>query len=109
MINQKICDVLKVLNIPVIYYDTNQSKDKYIIFSVYNEIEINHSDDTKNSIEYSISINYWFKDPKDIGLYTEIKKILKENGFIFKSSKDRKDGNYYGKNMDFIYVNYKGE
>ena len=36
-------------------------------------------------------------------------ELLKENGFMFDGAKDLKDNGYYGKNMDFIYVNYKEE
>ena len=38
--------------------------------------------------------------------YKEIKQLLKENKFKFDGSNDLKDGDYYGKNLDFIYKEF---
>lgn len=101
--NKKIMDILKKLNIPVYYMETTSKPDKYIIFSFYNEKDTMNYDDTNFSETHSITFNYWYKNSSDLTMYKEIKKILKENGFIFNSSKDLKDGSYFGKNMDFFY------
>lgn len=102
--NKKILDILGVLGIPTYYQETSIKKDKYIIFSIYNERDTLNYDDTNLSTTYSITFNYWYKNGKDLELYKEIKRLLKENGFIFNGSNDLpKDGLYYGKNLDFIY------
>ena len=46
---------------------------------------------------------------KNLNKYNEIKELLKNNGFIFDGAKDVKDSGYYGKNMDFIYLDFKEE
>ena len=96
-------DILKVLQIPVYYMETTSAPDKYIIFSFYNEKDTMNYEDTNFSETYSITFNYWYKDGKDSVIYKQIKRILKENGFIFNGAKDLKDGSYFGKNMDFFY------
>ena len=100
--NNKIIKLLKDI-VPIYYQETKQSLDKYCIFSYYDEKDSMFYDDTNLSETYYITINYWYKSASDMMLYKQIKNILKSNGFIFNGSSDLKDGNYYGKNMDFIY------
>lgn len=104
MINKKIIDALKVLNIPIVYQEISNKQDKYVIFNIYNEKDSMFYDDTNLCEKYYITLNYWFNNPNDIGIYKQIKKLMKENGFIFDNCTDlRKDGDYFGKSMDFIY------
>ena len=100
--NSKILNVLKDI-VPVFYQETKQKSDKYIIFSYYDEKDSMFYDDANLSETYYITINYWYKNPSDMMIYKQIKNILKSNGFIFDGSSDIKDGDYRGKNMDFIY------
>lgn len=102
MINKKIMDILKDL-VPVFYQETSSKPDKYIIFSIYDEQDTSIYDDINLSETYYITLNYWYRNPSDLGLYKTIKEILKSNGFTFGGCSDLKDGDYYGKNMDFIY------
>ena len=73
------------------------------LFSYYDEQDSMFYDDMNLSETYYITINYWYKNPSDMIVYKQIKNILKSNGFIFDGSSDVKDGEYRGKNMDFIY------
>ena len=100
--NSKIVNLLSDI-VPTIYQETKQKPDKYIIFSCYDEKDSMFYDDTNLSETYYITINYWYKNASDMMLYKQIKDILKSNGFIFDGSSDTKDGDYRGKNMDFIY------
>ena len=100
--NSKILNLLKDI-VPVFYQETKQKPDKYIIFSYYDEKDSMFYDDANLSETYYITINYWYKNPSDMMVYKQIKNILKSNGFIFDGSSDVKDGEYRGKNMDFIY------
>jgi len=100
--NSKILNLLKDI-VPVFYQETKQRYDKYIIFSYYDEKDSMFYDDANLSETYYITINYWYKNPSDMMIYKQIKNILKSNGFIFDGSSDVKDGEYRGKNMDFIY------
>lgn len=109
MINKEIKEALKTLNIPVIYAKTSTRYDKYIIFSYYNETESDKADNTNLSVDYYITMNYWTSNPEDIILYKTIVKLLKENGFKYNGSNDVIDGEYFGKNIDFIYNELKGE
>ena len=100
--NNKIIKLLKDI-VPIYYQETKQSLGKYCIFSYYAEKDSMFYDDANLSETYYITINYWYKNASDMMLYKQIKDILKSNGFIFDGSSDTKDGDYRGKNMDFIY------
>lgn len=103
MINNKIVSILKDIS-PVFYQRTSSKLDKYIIYSIYDEEDTMIYDDINLAEGYYITINYWYKNPSDIVLYKKIKEKLKSNGFTFEGSSDlEKDGEYYGKNMDFFY------
>lgn len=106
MINKKIIDTLKPLGIPTYYMSTGKQSDKYITFSIYNEKDTDKFDNKNLSETYYIALNYWYSNPKDLMLYKEIKQLLKENKFKFDGSNDLKDGDYYGKNLDFIYKEF---
>lgn len=105
LINERVIKALEPLGIQVIYGDIiNRKHDKYIMFSVYNEEDTIKVDNTNLGEKTYITMNYWYSNPNDLGLYKKIKKLMKENGFKFDGSKDLKqDGSYRGKNMDFEY------
>lgn len=107
MINKTIREVLKPLRIPTYYMECSEKTDKYIIFNVYNEQDTDVFDNENISETYYITLNYWYSNPDDIVLYKEIKRLLKQANFKFDGSSDIKDGPYYGKNMDFIYKQFK--
>ena len=44
MINKKIIDTLKSLNIPTYYIECDKQEDKYIIFSIYSEKDTDRFD-----------------------------------------------------------------
>lgn len=100
--NSKIISLLKD-TVPIYYQETTQKPDKYVVFSYYDEQDSMFYDDTNLSETYYITLNYWYKTSSDMMLYKQIKNILKSNGFIFDGASDLKDGEYRGKNMDFIY------
>ena len=101
--NSKITSLLKKIVPDTYYQETTQRPDKYCIFSYYDEKDSMFYDDTNLSEKYYITINYWYKNSSDLMLYKQIKNILKSNGFTFDGASDLKEGDYYGKNMDFIY------
>ena len=101
--NSKITSLLKKIVPDTYYQETTQRPDKYCIFSYYDEKDSMFYEDTNLSETYYITINYWYKKPSDLMLYKKIKNILKSNGFTFDGASDLKDGDYYGKSMDFIY------
>ena len=105
--HNKIVEVLETLGIDLAFMEYEGNSNEYIIFNIYNEESNNFADDDNLSDVYYIQINYWFKSLKNLNKYNKIKDLLKENGFMFDGAKDLKDNGYYGKNMDFIYVNYK--
>ena len=107
--HNKIVEVLETLGIDLAFMEYEGNSNEYIIFNIYNEESNNFADDDNLSDVYYIQVNYWFKSLKNIKNYEKIKDLLKENGFMFDGAKDLKDNGYYGKNMDFIYVNYKEE
>ena len=107
--HNKLVEVLETLGIDIAFMEYEGNASEYIIFDIYNEVDTDFSDDNSLSDTYYIQVNYWFKNLKNLDKYIKIKELLKENGFIFDGAKDVKDSGYYGKNMDFIYINYKGE
>ena len=107
--HNKLVEILESLGIDIAFMEYEGNANEYIIFDIYNELDTDFSDDNSLSDTYYIQVNYWFKSLKNLDRYIKIKELLKENGFIFDSAKDVKDSGYYGKNMDFIYISYKGE
>lgn len=105
--HNKIVEILETLGIDLGFIEYSGNSKEYIIFNIYNEEESDFSDDENLSNIYYIQVNYWFNSLKNINKYKEIKEIMKKNGFIFDDAKDVKDGKYYGKNMDFIFKEYK--
>lgn len=104
MINKKIIDTLKELDVTVAYQEIKQRKDKYIIFNIYNEKDILFCNDINLAEKCYITLNYWYTNATDLGLYKQVKKLMKENDFTFDNGTDlKKDGDYYGKSMDFKY------
>ncbi|MEG2246424.1 hypothetical protein [Clostridium sp.] len=103
MINKIIKDLLKDICPDIHYQKASNKTDKYIIFSIYDEEDTMIYDDNNLSETYYITVNYWYKNPSDIVIYKKIKEKLKSNGFTFDGAADLVDGEYYGKNMDFIY------
>lgn len=118
MINQKIVQLIKSLGIECYYQKVSIRKDKYVIFSVYQEKDTDVVDNKSISTTYYITINYWYTNPNDARLYKDIKRILKENKFKFQDCRDVVDidartnnlGNeYFGKNLDFVFREFNLE
>ncbi|MFR3558330.1 MAG: hypothetical protein ACLTUN_07305 [Paraclostridium sordellii] len=109
MINKKIKDTLSPLNIPTFYMKCGKQSHKYIIFNIYNEKDTDRFDNKNLSETYYIALNYWYTNPADLKLYKEIKKLMKQNRFKFDGSRDLQDGDYFGKNLDFIYKEFISE
>lgn len=102
MINKKIMDIFKSLNIPCYYQQCTDKKDYYVIFKVYNEQDVEVIDNKSVATIYYITINYWYKKTcKDIEKYKLIKKEMKSNGFKFDGVTDLSGETHFGKNMDF--------
>ena len=102
--NVLIIETLKPLKITTRYmkYDGNESE--YIIFSVTNSKDSYFCDDDNQAEIYTISLNFWYKDGRGLNKIKEIKKAMKNAGFVFISSSDLMDGEYFGKNMMFKYL-----
>ena len=105
-INKLIVSALKPLGIVTAYQSYNGTDDKYIMYSVYNEDDGAVFDDEATEVHYNIQLALWCKNPHDVALYRQIKQLMKQNGFVFDGAKDRIDEEHYGKQMDFIYVEY---
>ena len=106
MINKKIMETLAPLNLPIFYMETSTDMDKYIIFNIFREKETDRFDNKNLSEVYYITLNYWYKSPTDLGLYKQIKGLLKKEKFKFDNCSDLKEGQYFGKSMDFIYKKF---
>lgn len=104
--NKKILDALSELKIDTVFMEYSGKNDKYIVFGVTKEVETDIYDDENESITYYISLNYWYKKPGDVVYLTKIRKMMKDAGFIFDDGVDLREGNFYGKNYDFIYKEY---
>ncbi|UUV14798.1 hypothetical protein CDIFMA2_04410 [Clostridioides difficile] len=103
-INKLIIETIESLDIDTFYIEASKGKDKYCVFSIYKENEEDIFDNLHSSIKYYITVNYWFRNPMDAELYKEIKKKMKLNKFKIDGCRDLpKTGDYYGKNIDFIY------
>lgn len=103
MINKKIMEIFKSLNINCFYQECPESSDFYAIYSVYNETDDDVLENESQSSVYYVTINYCYsKDCKSLDKYKLIKKAMKENGFKFDGIKDIIGETHFIKNMDFI-------
>ena len=87
----------------------------YIILAVTNEQDSDRFDNEYLSEFFNLDITLWFTDPRDMGLYKKVKRVLKNKGFKFKRAYDLVDENsnetvgvdkYYGKLMEFSYKRF---
>lgn len=104
--HQILVDLLEQLGITLGWgeLDNTESLDEYIVFNIYDDEDSNITADGNLTETYYITIDYWYRDLNNISKYREIKKLLKENGFIYDGGKDLKEDGVHGINMDFIYT-----
>lgn len=107
--NKKVIAALSSLGIPVAYMEYKGEADSYIMFQVYNEQDAEFYDDENQAEIFYIEVNYYFDNPADFGKAKEIKRLMKQAGFIFDGAKDLYDDGTYGKNLEFIYKEYLEE
>lgn len=102
--HNKIVEVLETLGIDIAFMEYEGNSDEYIIFSIYDDEDSDFHDDTNDSEVSYINISYWFKSKSNINKYKKIKELMKKNNFVYDGGKDRKEGSYYGKSLDFIFT-----
>ena len=102
--NVLIIEALKKLKITTRYMKYDGNENEYIIFSITNSKDAFFCDDENQSEINTISLNFWYKDGKSFSKIKEIKKAMKDAGFVFINSTDLMDGEFYGKNMMFKYL-----
>lgn len=103
MVDDLINKALKELNILIEYMDTKTYEDRYIVYSIYENKEIDVFDDESEAELIYINFNFWYKKKEDYKLIKEIKKLMKENGFYLNGGRSLNDKEYIGFNMDFTY------
>ena len=104
MINSKIIQALKSLNIPIHWIDYNDDESEYIIFQTNNQDDIRYYDDVASAEQIEIGLIYWFNSPAGAENINKIKLLMNENGFIKLNEKDIKDEDYYGRSFRFRYI-----
>lgn len=106
----KIIETLEPLKIELAFQTYTGESDEYIIFNILDEKETIFADDKNFGVQYGIIITYWFKSLKNINRHTEIKNIMKKNGFNLDGSiKALEDKDIYGKSLDFTYTKLEEE
>lgn len=104
MINSKIIQALKSLEIPIYWMSYDGDDKEYIIFQTINQSDINFSDDLASKENIDIGLIYWFKDSLGAENIDKIRFLMKNNGFIKLNEKDLKDDEYYGRSFRFRYI-----
>lgn len=104
MINSKVIQTLKSLNIPIYWIDYDGNESEYIIFKTNNQDDIKHHDDTADAEQIEIGLIYWFTGYEGVSKINEIKVLMNENGFIKLNEKDMKDEEYFGRSFRFKYI-----
>lgn len=104
MINSKIIEVLKSLNIPIYWMEYDGDEKEYIIFQTNNVDDIRYFDDNAHAEQIEIGLLYWFNSPTGAEKINEIKNLMKLNGFIKQNEKDMKNEDYYGRSFRFKYI-----
>lgn len=95
---------LNVLNIPIEIGKYDGYEKAYIIYQF--QVQDKESfDDEVDGFLYNIELNYWCEDKSEIGLFTEIIKLMKEQGCSFNGSFQRFDDGFFGMTLKFIYEN----
>ncbi len=107
IINKKIVEIFKPLNIPVKFMEYKGGADKYIVFSTTGDRDDIPVDDENMFQIINVGMNYYYKNPEDMMLIEDIKKILKENNFKIISSQDihQNGSDYYNRTFYTRYVN----
>lgn len=106
MINNKVIEALKSLNVPVSFQKYNGKESTYITFFNYLEQGEQYADNEEKVTGYYIRIDVWSKND-----YTElvenVKNAMKAAGFIRTSAADlfESDTKIYHKAMRFFYLN----
>ncbi|MBS6503866.1 MAG: hypothetical protein KH415_20015 [Clostridium sp.] len=110
MIHDFIEKALKDVGILVEHQTTETYDDKYIIYSIYSNSEFANYDNENEEELYRINLSYYYKNKEDINLIKNIKDCMKEGGFYFNDGKElRKESNYFGYSLYFIYECMKEE
>jgi hypothetical protein len=106
VINNKVIEALKSLNVPVSFQKYNGKQSTYITFFNYLEQGEQYADNEEKATGYYIQIDLWSKND-----YTElvksVKNAMKAAGFIRTSAADlfESDTKIYHKAMRFFYLN----
>lgn len=105
MINKLIIDTLKPLNIPVNFQKYTGTVSTYITFFNYLTQGEEFSDDQEIGTGHYIQVDVWSKGDYTT-LVEEVKRLLREAGFIRKSEIDlyETDTQFYHKGLRFFYL-----
>ena len=80
MINQKIINALKELNIPVLLSNRGKTKTPCIVFN-YIEYPLSYSDNEEDRTEYSVLLNVYANSSEVVTLSNKVKNLMKKNYF----------------------------
>lgn len=101
MIDKKIIETLKVLDIPVLQ-EIKRKADRYILFRVYNNKDTEFADNKNLRERYFITLKYYCLNPDDKDLYYSIKDLMKGNDFVFEDGGNLpKEEDYFVQELDF--------
>lgn len=101
MIDKKIIETLKELNIPVLQ-EIKRKSDRYILFRVYNNKDTEFADDKNLRERYFITLKYYCLNSDDEDLYYSIKNLMKDNNFAFEDGGGLpQEGDYFVQELDF--------
>lgn len=110
MINNLIETTLKKVGILVEHLTTDTYDDKYIIYSIYSDTEFANYDNENEEELYRINVKFYYKNKEDIKLIKKIKGCMKDSDFYFSGGEElRKEDNYFGYSIYFIYECIKEE
>lgn len=104
MINSKVIQALKSLNIPIYWISYDGDESEYIIFQTNNQDDIKNHDDTASAEQIEIGLIYWFNSYAGVERIDKIRVLMKENGFIKLNEKDMKYEEYFGRSFRFKYI-----
>lgn len=88
IINKKIIQALKPLNIPISFMEYKGNENKYIVFSTTNQSDSWFYDDKATNEIVNVGLNYYYKNAEDMLLIEDINMLLKKNGFKITSQRD---------------------
>lgn len=102
--NALIMNTLKPLGIVTRFMKYDGNEKEYIIFNIPSNKDSFFCDDDNEAEINTVSLTFWYQDGASFPKIKDIKKTMKNAGFIYINGVDLIEDEYFGRNMIFKYL-----